>query len=64
MNLEELDLSTRTYNCLMRAGIRTVDDLCNMTEDDMMRVRNLRRMSLQEILWVMKNKGLKFREGR
>lgn len=41
MSIEELDLSVRSYNCLKRAGINTVEDLANKTEDEMMKVRNL-----------------------
>jgi DNA-directed RNA polymerase subunit alpha len=50
MTIEELDLSVRSYNCLKRAGINTVEDLTNKTEDDMMKVRNLGRKSLEEVL--------------
>lgn len=63
MRIDELDFSVRTYNCLMRAGINTVEELCNRTSDDICKVRNLGRMSLQEIINVMKEKGLSFREG-
>src|SRR5699024_5274895 len=49
MTIEELDLSVRSYNCLKRAGINTVQELANKTEDDMMRVRNLGRKSLDEV---------------
>lgn len=45
MSIEELDLSVRSYNCLKRAGINTVEDLANKTEDEMMKVRNLGRKS-------------------
>lgn len=62
-SIDELDLSVRTYNCLARAGISTVEDLCNKTIEDMYKVRNLGRKSFEEILGVMKAKGLKFREG-
>ncbi len=50
LSIEELDLSVRSYNCLKRAGINTVEDLANKTEDDMMKVRNLGRKSLDEVL--------------
>ena len=50
MTIEELDLSVRSFNCLKRAGINTVEDLINKTEDDMMRVRNLGRKSLDEVV--------------
>ena len=62
LELDELELSVRAYNCLRRAGIRTVEDLCNKTEDDMMRVRNLGRKSLYEILEKMAKHGLGFRK--
>jgi DNA-directed RNA polymerase subunit alpha len=50
MTIEELDLSVRSFNCLKRAGINTVEDLTNKTEEDMMKVRNLGRKSLEEII--------------
>ncbi|MBQ4542747.1 MAG: DNA-directed RNA polymerase subunit alpha, partial [Clostridia bacterium] len=50
MTIEELDLSVRSYNCLKRAGINTVEDLTNKTEDEMMKVRNLGRKSLEEVI--------------
>ncbi len=50
MTIEELDLSVRSYNCLKRAGINTVEDLVNKTEEDMMKVRNLGRKSLEEVM--------------
>lgn len=50
MTIEELDLSVRSYNCLKRAGINTVEDLISRTEEDMMKVRNLGRKSLEEVL--------------
>lgn len=50
MTIEELDLSVRSYNCLKRAGINTVEDLTRKTEDDMMKVRNLGRKSLDEVI--------------
>ena len=49
MTIEELDLSVRSYNCLKRAGINTVDELIQRTEEDMMKVRNLGKKSLQEV---------------
>jgi DNA-directed RNA polymerase subunit alpha len=54
MTIEELDLSVRSYNCLKRAGINTVEDLTNRTEEDMMKVRNLGRKSLEEVLNKLK----------
>ncbi|MBQ6823642.1 MAG: DNA-directed RNA polymerase subunit alpha [Clostridia bacterium] len=50
MTIEELDLSVRSFNCLKRAGINTVEDLINKTEEDMMKVRNLGRKSLDEVI--------------
>jgi len=54
----EMDLSVRSYNCLKRAGINTVEDLANKTEDEMMKVRNLGRKSLEEVLNKMAELGL------
>ena len=50
MTIEELDLSVRSFNCLKRAGINTVEDLVNKTEEEMMKVRNLGRKSLEEVM--------------
>ena len=58
MNIEELDLSVRSYNCLKRAAVNTVEDLVNKTEDDMMKVRNLGRKSLEEVIYKLKSLGL------
>lgn len=58
LSIEELDLSVRSYNCLKRAGINTVEDLANKTEDDMMKVRNLGRKSLEEVLNKLNELGL------
>ena len=58
MTIEELDLSVRSYNCLKRAGINTVEDLINKTEEDMMKVRNLGRKSLEEVVQKMEALGL------
>lgn len=58
LSIEELDLSVRSYNCLKRAGINTVEDLANKTEEDMMKVRNLGRKSLEEVLNKMTQLGL------
>ncbi|MFE0616032.1 DNA-directed RNA polymerase subunit alpha C-terminal domain-containing protein, partial [Bacillus altitudinis] len=49
MTIEDLDLSVRSYNCLKREGINTVQELANKTEEDMMKVRNLGRKSLEEL---------------
>ena len=61
MSIEELDLSVRSYNCLKRAGINTVEDLANKTEEEMMKVRNLGRKSLEEVLNKMAELGLSLR---
>lgn len=58
MNIDELELSVRSYNCLKRAGINTVEELTNRTPDDMMKVRNLGRKSLEEVLAKLKELGL------
>lgn len=58
MTIDELELSVRSYNCLKRAGINTVEELCNKTSDDMMKVRNLGRKSLEEVLAKLKELGL------
>ena len=50
MTIEELDLSVRSFNCLKRAGINTVEDLINKSEEEMMKVRNLGRKSLEEVM--------------
>ena len=59
MNIDELELSVRSYNCLKRAGINTVEELCSRTSEDMMKVRNLGRKSLEEVLAKLKELGLK-----
>ena len=58
MVIEELDLSVRSFNCLKRAGINTVEDLTNQSEDDMMKVRNLGRKSLDEVIGKLASLGL------
>lgn len=58
MTIEELDLSVRSYNCLKRASINTVEDLISKTEDDMMKVRNLGRKSLEEVVQKLNALGL------
>ena len=62
MNIDELELSVRSYNCLKRAGINTVEELCNKTPEDMMKVRNLGRKSLEEVLAKLKELGLELRQ--
>ena len=61
MTIEELDLSVRSFNCLKRAGINTVEDLTNRTEDDMMKVRNLGKKSLDEVINKLHSFGLELR---
>jgi DNA-directed RNA polymerase subunit alpha len=57
MTIEDLDLSVRSFNCLKRAGINTVEDLINKTEEDMMKVRNLGRKSLEEVVQKLNSLG-------
>ena len=57
MTIEELDLSVRSFNCLKRAGINTVEDLINKSEEDMMKVRNLGRKSLEEVIAKLNSFG-------
>ncbi|MEE1155203.1 MAG: DNA-directed RNA polymerase subunit alpha [Acutalibacteraceae bacterium] len=57
MTIEELDLSVRSFNCLKRAGINTVEDLINKSQDDMMKVRNLGRKSLEEVIDKLESLG-------
>ena len=63
MNIDELELSVRSYNCLKRAGINTVSELTSKTSDDMMKVRNLGRKSLEEVLAKLKELGLSLSSG-
>jgi DNA-directed RNA polymerase subunit alpha len=58
MTIEELDLSVRSFNCLKRAGIDTVEDLVNKTQDDMIKVRNLGKKSLEEVIQKLESLGL------
>ena len=62
MTIEELDLSVRSFNCLKRASINTVEDLINKTEDDMMKVRNLGRKSLEEVINKLASLGFSLRD--
>ena len=57
MTIEELDLSVRSFNCMKRAGINTVEDLINKSEDEMMKVRNLGRKSLEEVMAKLDSLG-------
>ena len=61
MTIEELDLSVRSFNCLKRAGINTVEDLIGKSEDDMMKVRNLGKKSLDEVVAKLTSLGYDLR---
>ena len=63
MSIEDLELSVRSFNCLKRAGINTVEELTNRTPEDMMKVRNLGRKSLEEVLAKLKELGLQLNQG-
>ena len=63
MTIEELDLSVRSFNCLKRANIHTVEDLTTKTQEEMIKVRNLGRKSLEEVLEKLKELGLSLRPG-
>lgn len=58
MNIDDMDLSVRSYNCLKRANIQTVGDLTRKTEEDMLKVRNLGRKSLDEVIARLESFGL------
>ena len=62
MTIEELEMSVRSFNCLKRAGIDTVEDLINRTEEDMIKVRNLGKKSLEEVIQKLHDLGLEFRK--
>ena len=62
MTIEELDMSVRSYNCLKRAGINTVQELTQRTEEDMMKVRNLGRKSLEEVMEKLSELNLSLRK--
>jgi DNA-directed RNA polymerase subunit alpha len=62
MTVEELDLSVRSYNCLKRAGINTVEELTQKTEEDMMKVRNLGKKSLEEVQKKLAELGLSLKK--
>ena len=62
MTIEELDMSVRSFNCLKRAGIDTVEDLTNRTEEDMIKVRNLGKKSLEEVIQKLESLGLSLRK--
>ena len=62
MTIDDLDLSVRSFNCLKRAGINSVADLTQKTEEDMMKVRNLGRKSLDEVKKKLEELGLSLRQ--
>ena len=62
ITIEELDLSVRSYNCLKRAGINTVEELTKKNEEEMMKVRNLGRKSLEEVQQKLAALGLSLRQ--
>ena len=62
MTIEELDLSVRSFNCLKRAGIDTVEDLVSRTEEEMIRVRNLGKKSLEEVIAKLHSLGLELKK--
>ena len=62
MKFDDLEMSVRTYNCLLRAGINTTEEICNLTEEEFIKIRNLGRKSAEEILLLMKENNLKFKE--
>ena len=62
MTVEEMDLSVRSFNCLKRANINTVEELASKTEDEMMKVRNLGRKSLEEVINKLNELGLGLRQ--
>ena len=62
MTIEELDLSVRSFNCLKRAGIDKVEDLINRTEEDMIKVKNLGKKSLDEVINKLDSLGLKLKK--
>ncbi len=63
MTLEEMELSVRSYNCLKRAGINTVEDLTQYSEEDMVKVRNLGKKSLDEVIYKLKSLGYELKSG-
>ena len=60
-SIDDLDLSVRAYNCLKRAGILSLKDLVNKSENEMMKIRNLGKKSLKEVMDKVKDMGLNFR---
>ncbi len=62
MELEDLGLSVMSYNCLKRAGIDTLEDIIQKTEEDMIKIRNLGKKNLEEIKWKLKESGFALRD--
>jgi DNA-directed RNA polymerase subunit alpha len=62
MTIEELDMSVRAFNCLKRAGIHTVEDLINRSEEDMIKVRNLGKKSLEEVIQKLQSLGFELKK--
>jgi len=62
MTIEELDMSVRAFNCLKRAGINTVEDLINRSEEDMIKVRNLGKKSLEEVIQKLRSLGFELKK--
>ena len=62
MTIEELDMSVRAFNCLKRANINTVEDLINRTEEDMIKVRNLGKKSLEEVIQKLQSLGFELKK--
>ena len=62
MSIEDMDLSVRSYNCLKRANIHTIEDLTKKSEDDMLKVRNLGRKSLDEVISKLRSYGFDFKD--
>ena len=62
MSIEDIDLSVRSYNCLKRANIHIVEDLTKKTEEDMLKVRNLGKKSLDEVIFKLESLGLKLKD--
>ena len=62
MSIDDLDLSVRSYNCLKRAGINTIQDLTKKSKDDMIRVRNMGQKSIEEVIQKLDSYGLSLRK--
>ena len=62
MSIEDMDLSVRSYNCLKRANIHTIEDLTKKSEDDMLKVRNLGRKSLDDVISKLHSYGFGFKD--